>query len=71
MGHRIHRTILQCTPVPPYPGATVPPGAPYPRCTVPPVHRTPGATAPPVSPVAGEPVTGGPVIHRHRCMPKF
>jgi hypothetical protein len=33
------------------------------------VHRTPGATAPPVSPVAGEPVTGGPVIHRHRCMP--
>jgi hypothetical protein len=35
------------------------------------VHRTPGATAPPVSPVAGEPVTGGPVIHRHRCMPSF
>ncbi len=28
-----------------------------------------GATALPVSPVAGEPVTGGPVIHRHRCMP--
>jgi hypothetical protein len=35
------------------------------------VHRTPGATAPPVSPVAGEPVTGGPVIHRHRCMPSI
>jgi hypothetical protein len=24
-----------------------------------------------VSPVAGEPVTGGPVIHRHCCMPKY
>ncbi len=32
-------------------------------------RRTLGGTGSTVTSVAGEPVTGGPVIHRHRCMP--
>ncbi len=43
------------TPYPPYYPAM------YTGVTVPPVHRTTGATA--------LPVTGGPVLHRHRCIP--
>jgi hypothetical protein len=33
------------------------------------VDRWYGGTGGTVAPVAGAPMTGGPVIHRHRCIP--